>query len=408
MGAHHDTAPGRARRLRRRRRRGRADRGRARPGRGAAAAAHHRVRLVGRRGGVVHGADDHRRLAGLRARPGARRRATWSPRWRWRCAAGAGARRSCIPSPMRTRCGRAARSSRPPGVMRAALGGSRRAGVALGVGDPYLSWLYQPAVRTFRVRLYGDDLSFLQAGLPAIVHLRLVLHPLLSLVPPADRHRRTSSTRRRWRGWGRAVVGATLALAALPATRVAERDWFAAFGYVAGAPVLWVAGLAALVPGPDGGAPRRRIALRGAHAPRAARGGADVAPPRSRALDPRPARADLGPDPPPGGAASWRCFPRWRWPRSAPRPGRAGWSRGSGWARSTSRMVLAGLAPAASFARARRPARCARASRTAARGAPRGLPGDVGPDTKGRIRRAWTRCSKATSRVSRCRTSSPS
>ena len=48
---------------------------------------------------------------------------------------------------------------------------------------------------------------------------------------------------------GTAVVGATLALAALPATRVAERDWFAAFGYVAGAPVLWAAGLAALVPG---------------------------------------------------------------------------------------------------------------------------------------------------------------
>ena len=51
--------------------------------------------------------------------------------------------------------------------MRAVLGGSRRAGVGLGVGDPFLSWLYQPAVRTFRVRLYGDDLSFLQAGLPA-------------------------------------------------------------------------------------------------------------------------------------------------------------------------------------------------------------------------------------------------
>ncbi len=55
----------------------------------------------------------------------------------------------------------------PARVMRAVLGGSRRAGVGLGVGDPYLSWLYQPAVRTFRVRLYGDDLSFLQSGLPA-------------------------------------------------------------------------------------------------------------------------------------------------------------------------------------------------------------------------------------------------
>ena len=27
---------------------------------------------------------------------------------------------------------------------------------------------YQPLVRTFRISLYGDDLSFLQAGLPAL------------------------------------------------------------------------------------------------------------------------------------------------------------------------------------------------------------------------------------------------
>jgi len=31
-----------------------------------------------------------------------------------------------------------------------------------------LSWLYQPAVRAFRVRLYGDDLSFLQEGHAAL------------------------------------------------------------------------------------------------------------------------------------------------------------------------------------------------------------------------------------------------
>ena len=56
----------------------------------------------------------------------------------------------------------------PAWLVRAALAGSREAGAPLGVGDPYLSWLYQPAVRTFRVRLYGDDLSFLQAGRPAL------------------------------------------------------------------------------------------------------------------------------------------------------------------------------------------------------------------------------------------------
>jgi hypothetical protein len=56
----------------------------------------------------------------------------------------------------------------PGWVMEAALSGASGAGAPLRVGDPLLSWLYQPAVRTFKVGLYGDDLSFLQAGLPAV------------------------------------------------------------------------------------------------------------------------------------------------------------------------------------------------------------------------------------------------
>ena len=56
----------------------------------------------------------------------------------------------------------------PGWVVEAALQGAARAGAPLRVGDPTLSWLYQPAVRTFQVGLYGDDLSFLQAGLPAV------------------------------------------------------------------------------------------------------------------------------------------------------------------------------------------------------------------------------------------------
>ena len=55
------------------------------------------------------------------------------------------------------------------GLARArALAGARDAGAPFVVGDPWLSWLYQPAVRTFRVRLYADDLSFLQAGHAAL------------------------------------------------------------------------------------------------------------------------------------------------------------------------------------------------------------------------------------------------
>ena len=57
----------------------------------------------------------------------------------------------------------------PGWLVRAALTGSRQAGAEFVVGDPYLSWLYQPLVRTFRVRLYGDDLSFLQGGRAAIM-----------------------------------------------------------------------------------------------------------------------------------------------------------------------------------------------------------------------------------------------
>lgn len=56
----------------------------------------------------------------------------------------------------------------PAWLVEQALAGSDRAGMRLRIGDPLLAWLYQPAVRTFRVNLYGDDLSFLQAGLPAL------------------------------------------------------------------------------------------------------------------------------------------------------------------------------------------------------------------------------------------------
>src|SRR5262245_180915 len=54
----------------------------------------------------------------------------------------------------------------PAWLVRAALDG---AGSDLRVGDPWLSWIYQPGVRLFRADLYGDDLSFLQAGVPAVM-----------------------------------------------------------------------------------------------------------------------------------------------------------------------------------------------------------------------------------------------
>ena len=80
----------RAGRLRRRRRGRRADRGGAGDGPAAATAAHDRVRLLGRRGGVVDRARHDHRLARPPARPGRRRPATSSPPSSSRCAAGAG------------------------------------------------------------------------------------------------------------------------------------------------------------------------------------------------------------------------------------------------------------------------------------------------------------------------------
>ena len=136
----------------------------------------------------------------------------------------------------------------PARVMRALLSGSRAAGAGLGVGDPLLSWAYQPAVRTFRGRLYGDDLSFLQAGLPAT----FASDSSFARFYP-DYHQPTDTAEKldaaALARMGAAVVGGVEALAALPLSREAERDWFAAFGFVAGPTPLLAFGLAALLPG---------------------------------------------------------------------------------------------------------------------------------------------------------------
>jgi hypothetical protein len=126
-------------------------------------------------------------------------------------------------------------------------------------------------VRTFRARLYGDDLSFLQAGLPATFTSDSTFTRFYPWY-----HEATDTPDKLDPGalarMGTAVVGATEALAALPATRLAERDWFAAFGYVLGAGELWVIGIASLVPGlvagyRSGGSP---FAARALHAALAA------------------------------------------------------------------------------------------------------------------------------------------
>jgi hypothetical protein len=130
----------------------------------------------------------------------------------------------------------------PAWLVRAALAGSREAGSPFGLGDPYLSWLYQPAVRTFRVPLYGDDLSFLQAGHPAL----FASDSSFSAFYPA--YHQLSDTAERLDAaalerMGRSVLGTVRALERVPGGPAEERHWFAAFGRVFGWP--WLAGLGA-------------------------------------------------------------------------------------------------------------------------------------------------------------------
>jgi hypothetical protein len=153
----------------------------------------------------------------------------------------------------------------PGWLVASALSGARGAGAPLRVGDPWLSWLYQPAVRTFRVDHYGDDLSFLQAGVPAV----FVSDSSLSAFYPwyhkpgdtAD-HLDAAALGR----MGEAVRGAVDEVGRAPIRRDTDADWFSAFGYVAPRSILLLAGVAALLPGlvHGWGSGGRRLAARAA------------------------------------------------------------------------------------------------------------------------------------------------
>jgi hypothetical protein len=136
----------------------------------------------------------------------------------------------------------------PAWLVRAALEGSREAGAPLGLGDPHLSWLYQPAVRTFRVRFYGDDVSFLQAGYPALFAAD---SSFAAFYPdyhgPSDTPDKLDAAA--LERMGRGVLGLVRALQHVPRGPAEERHWFAAFGRVVGGPWLVALGAASLLPG---------------------------------------------------------------------------------------------------------------------------------------------------------------
>jgi hypothetical protein len=131
----------------------------------------------------------------------------------------------------------------PGWVVAAALRGAQAHGAPFGVGDPLLSWLYQPGVRTVRVRLYGDDLALLQAGVPAVFAAD---SSFTGFYPwyhqPADTPDKLDAAA--LARMGQAVVGAVGALAAAPRGPAREPHWFAAFGRVFDARWLYAIGVA--------------------------------------------------------------------------------------------------------------------------------------------------------------------
>jgi hypothetical protein len=135
----------------------------------------------------------------------------------------------------------------PGWTVGAALGGASTAGAPLGVGDPLLAWLYQPAVRTFRVQLYGDDLSFVQAGLPAVFASDssfTAFYPWYHQAgDTADKLDAGALGR-----MGQSVLAAVGGLERMPRRASPDPVWFAAGGMVLGASVLYALAAIAVLP----------------------------------------------------------------------------------------------------------------------------------------------------------------
>jgi len=144
---------------------------------------------------------------------------------------------------------RAGRAVVAPGwLVAAVLAGAKDGGAPLGVGDPWLSWVYQPTVRTFRARLYGDDLSFLQAGLPAVM---VSDSSFSAFYPhyhrPADTADKLDAAALERMGEG--LLGAVRALDRRPRGPSEDPNWFSAFGQVIGASVLLALAAVSVLPG---------------------------------------------------------------------------------------------------------------------------------------------------------------
>jgi len=148
----------------------------------------------------------------------------------------------------------------PGWAVAAALRGARSAGAPLPVGDPLLSWLYQPAVRTLRVKYYGDDLSFVESGLPALFlsdSSFTAFYPWYhQATDTPDRIEAPALSR-----MGQSVLGVVDELSRVKRGTSAEPHWFAAFGHVFSWPMLVALALVSVIPGLATASSRRDGAL---------------------------------------------------------------------------------------------------------------------------------------------------
>jgi hypothetical protein len=136
----------------------------------------------------------------------------------------------------------------PGWLVRAAARGSRTAGAPFAVGDPLLGLFSQPVTRVFRVGLFGDDLAFLQAGLPALM---LSDSSLLRFYP--DYHRPGDTPDKleaeALARVGRGVLGAIDALSTSTREKPQQPTWLSLGSYVLGAPAVYALAFASLAPG---------------------------------------------------------------------------------------------------------------------------------------------------------------
>jgi Peptidase family M28 len=137
----------------------------------------------------------------------------------------------------------------PAWLARATLEGAARADAPLALGDPGLfAWLYQPAVRTFRVaQSGGEDAAFAYAGFPTLlIDDSPVSAPFPWRDQPADTADKLDLDA--LARAGQSATGALRAIIQAPRGPTAEPTWFAIGGRVFGAGVLFGAGILSLVP----------------------------------------------------------------------------------------------------------------------------------------------------------------